>query len=100
MLSEQPKTETERGFSPIAKMFFRPVDSFQATTELIGKDDEMQKDVKIKLKTSEGGKPLQQKSLRLERIATLFADHTIKSINSFPQYFHIKTTNNTTVRRS
>jgi uncharacterized Zn-finger protein len=43
---------------------------------------------------------LQPKSSRLERIVTLFTDHTIKSINSFPQYFHIKTTNNATVRRS
>ena len=35
MLSEQPKNGTERGFSPIAQMFFRPADSFQATAELV-----------------------------------------------------------------
>jgi hypothetical protein len=58
MLSEQPKNGTERGFSPIAQMFFRPADSFQATTELIERDQQLNKD-KIKLKATEGAKVLQ-----------------------------------------
>jgi len=66
-------------------MFFRPAESFQATADLLLRDSlKIAENQKIKLKAAEGAKVLQPKSSRLERIVTLFTDHTIKSINSFP----------------